>query len=418
MRSIIIICLLFAFYGISAQCPYTATLLAKNGTCIGDKLTVQTTHGLSKIVWYKDGLPVDSALATQQVGNSIVVAGNNGPGSADNQLRLIDGIYVDDYGNIFVSDGLNNRVQKWPPGAISGITVAGGNGPGNAPNQLDYPFAVSVDKLGNIFVLDQNNYNYRVTKWAPGSNVGTVVVGGNGRGSAANQLYFPSGMYLDCTGGIYITQISDVRGGEIRYWAAGEMNAIIIAGSQSDYKFNNPGSLWLDGQNNIFVTDVGCSCVAEIKHGENTGTMIIGGRETGAQKPVIPFPTGIYVDNYDNVTIGDQKRISWWKSGYSNGITLFKDASNVNNSGVYTFVDNKGNLYVTSSIQSTATGEDFNGTIYKLPLIVNIDSTYKATSAGTYYALITDVNGYTSSTDSIEINAPAAIPASIKIFSN
>ena len=57
-------------------------------------------------------------------------------------------VFVDNSGNVYVADVYNNRVQKWAPGATSGITVAGGNGPGNAANQLFQPYAIWVDAAG------------------------------------------------------------------------------------------------------------------------------------------------------------------------------------------------------------------------------------------------------------------------------
>ena len=37
-------------------------------------------------------------------------------------------------GDLYIGDSQNNRVQKWTPGASSGVTVAGGNGMGSAAN--------------------------------------------------------------------------------------------------------------------------------------------------------------------------------------------------------------------------------------------------------------------------------------------
>ena len=44
-----------------------------------------------------------------------------------------------------------------------------------------------------MYIVDDNNE--RVMKWAPGATEGTVVAGGNGRGSANNQF---DGMFGDC----------------------------------------------------------------------------------------------------------------------------------------------------------------------------------------------------------------------------
>ena len=71
------------------------------------------------------------------------MAGGNGNGSADNQLGSSSnsalGVALDASRNIYIADEKNHRVQKWAPGATTGITVAGGNGSGAAANQLSDP---------------------------------------------------------------------------------------------------------------------------------------------------------------------------------------------------------------------------------------------------------------------------------------
>lgn len=50
------------------------------------------------------------------------------PGNDACHLHYPHALYVDANDNVFVADGYNNRIQKWIPGAVSGITVAGGEG--------------------------------------------------------------------------------------------------------------------------------------------------------------------------------------------------------------------------------------------------------------------------------------------------
>ena len=86
-------------------------------------------------------------------------------------------------------------------------TVAGGNGWGSAPNQFGFPSSVYEDNNGNIFVAD--NFNHRIQKWTPGSTQGITVAGGNGAGSAANQLNGPAGVYIDDNRNIFIADQSN-----------------------------------------------------------------------------------------------------------------------------------------------------------------------------------------------------------------
>ena len=85
-------------------------------------------------------------------------------------------------------------------GAVT--TVAGGNGSGSAANQVDSPKGITIDDLGNLYVTERNNH--RVQKWAPGATVGITVAGGNGQGDAANQLNQPMDVAIDANGDIYV----------------------------------------------------------------------------------------------------------------------------------------------------------------------------------------------------------------------
>lgn len=83
-------------------------------------------------------------------------------------------------------------MQKWAPGATTGQTVAGGNGQGSAANQLNQPMGIAVDSAGNIYVSDSGNA--RVQIWEPNVGVGVPVAGGRGVGSDVDQLSWPRGI--------------------------------------------------------------------------------------------------------------------------------------------------------------------------------------------------------------------------------
>lgn len=86
--------------------------------------------------------------------------------------------------------------------ASSGVTVAGGNGKGSAANQLRFPEGLHVDSAGNLYVADL--LNHRVQMWAPGATSGVTVAGGNGQGAAANQFNHPYGVAVDSAGNVYV----------------------------------------------------------------------------------------------------------------------------------------------------------------------------------------------------------------------
>lgn len=177
-----------------------------------------------------------------------------GQGSNSNQFFSPMGIFIDKFENLYIADSYNNRIQKWAPGATSGVTVAGGNGAGSAANQLRTPISLSVDSDLNLFIVDQDNH--RIQKWTPGANSGVTVAGGNWQGSGANQLNRPVGVFIDPIGNIYI---SDTGNNRVQKFGPGKTTGVTIvggngAGSQQN-QLNKPLGILIDENNFLYITD-------------------------------------------------------------------------------------------------------------------------------------------------------------------
>ncbi|HUB59708.1 MAG TPA: hypothetical protein VL978_03340 [Puia sp.] len=188
--------LCFPFMSSFGQTGTSDSVTISGGPCVDSALSIKSPVPAVVITWMLNGTTVVASHAATQTADS-VVAGGNGGGSAANQFSLPDRLYVDAYGNMYIPDYLNNRVQKWAVGATSGITVAGGNGEGRNPNQLYWPSGVTVDAQGNIFIADQNND--RIQKWAPGVDSGVTVAGLNG------ELEEPTDLFMDAHGSLYVS---------------------------------------------------------------------------------------------------------------------------------------------------------------------------------------------------------------------
>lgn len=129
----------------------------------------------------------------------VIVAGGNGFGSGLNQLSGPNELCFDEDDNLYVADTFNHRILKYNLAVSSvGVVVAGGNGQGSALNQLNSPRGVSVDASGNVYASDGSNH--RIMKWAPGATAGIVVSGGIGQSSETNGLNFPYDMFYDEAG--------------------------------------------------------------------------------------------------------------------------------------------------------------------------------------------------------------------------
>ncbi|CAF4416020.1 unnamed protein product, partial [Adineta steineri] len=58
---------------------------------------------------------------------------------------------------IYVADWFNHRIMRWREGDTRGSIVVGGNGEGSASNQLNVPTRLAFDNEENLYVVDQNN---------------------------------------------------------------------------------------------------------------------------------------------------------------------------------------------------------------------------------------------------------------------
>jgi DNA-binding beta-propeller fold protein YncE len=78
----------------------------------------------------------------------------------------------------------------------NGTTIAGGNGIGSGSDQLNQPYGVCVSsKTGDIYIAD--NQNHRIQRWSPGAITGVTIIGITGvNGISATMLYSPSSVAL------------------------------------------------------------------------------------------------------------------------------------------------------------------------------------------------------------------------------
>jgi len=167
-------------------------------------------------------------------------SGDGGPATSAT-LNEPCGVAVDASGNLFIADGLNNRVRK--VSAADGIiTTVAGNGPSCAnlnscgggfsgdggpaiSASLNQPSRVAVDAAGNLFISDQGNQRIRKVS---ATGIITTVAGngiagfsGDGGPATSASLSAPAGVGVDGFGNLFI---SDYINGRIR-----EVSAAVVA---------------------------------------------------------------------------------------------------------------------------------------------------------------------------------------------
>jgi hypothetical protein len=107
--------------------------------------------------------------------NGKTVAGN---GSSDTiALNCPTGIVLDADNYLFIVDSLNHRIVGSGPNGFKCLVACSGS-PGLASNELNQPWSLSFDSYGNMFVADRNNHriqNFLLSTNSSGKNENLLI---------------------------------------------------------------------------------------------------------------------------------------------------------------------------------------------------------------------------------------------------
>ncbi|CAF4390075.1 unnamed protein product, partial [Rotaria magnacalcarata] len=219
---------------------------------------------------------------------------------------------------MFIADSRNHRIVRWKLNDTNGEVVLGGLGQGNRLDQLSWPSDMLIDKETNSLIICDRG-NRRVLRWSLSGNATTVkillrkifcfgialddqrylyisdsakhevlrykigkqkvnvVAGGNGEGSATNQLNWPTYLFVDREQSVYV---SDFRNHRVMKWKKDAKQGIIAAGGQGKgiamTQLSNPRELFVDRLGTIFVAADGSHRVMRWPEEATQGTVIVG----------------------------------------------------------------------------------------------------------------------------------------------
>ena len=162
---------------------------------------------------------------TSTIAGSAATAGSFADGTnGDAGFNYVLGVAVDAADNVYVADGQNYVIRKVRPSGTNWITttiagqvgISGANDGTNFDAQFGEPYAMSVDNAGNVYVTDAvNNTIRRLTP--SGTNWIVTTIGGlagtsgplaNGTNDAA-VFNSPLGVVADSVGNVYVADTSD-----------------------------------------------------------------------------------------------------------------------------------------------------------------------------------------------------------------
>lgn len=257
--------------------------------------------------------------------------GYSGDGGVAALAKLFDpwAVAVDATGNVYISDGGNNRVRKVNTSAIistiAGNGVQGYSGDGAAATlaQLSSPVGIAIDAMGNIYVADAFNNRIRKvnTSGIISTLAGTGLIGYSGDGAAATlaQLNYPTGVAVDAAGNVYINDqgnhcirkvntssiISTIAGTGVGGYSGDGGNAMLaMLWTPTGIAADAAGNLYIaDGVNNQRIRKINTSGIITTIAG--TGVQGYFGDGAVATLAQLNNPTGVAVDTGGNVYIAD-----------------------------------------------------------------------------------------------------------------
>ncbi|MHB1935628.1 MAG: NHL domain-containing protein [Acidobacteriaceae bacterium] len=238
-----------------------------------------------------------------QTGVITTVAGNGtagyqgdlGPATAA-ELNHPAAIAVDKAENIFIADSVNNRVRRVDAGtgiltlyAGDGSATYNGDGMQATLAALNNPQGLAVDAAGDLYLTD-TGYNLVREVVAATGNIQIVAgtagqpggFGGDGGLATSALLNAPTGLALDATGNLYISDSTNAR---IRKIVTGTITTYAGNGSAGfnstdgnpaiQAQLNQPNGLAIDSTGELYVADTANNAVRAVSDGRHFPAVVL-----------------------------------------------------------------------------------------------------------------------------------------------
>jgi uncharacterized protein (TIGR03437 family) len=258
---------------------------------------------------------------------SQTISGDGGP-ALQAGLNVPVDVYVDQAGNLFITDQFNNRIRKVAPNGtistVAGTGVAGFSGDGGPAidAEINTPTGIRGDNSGNLYIADVVNQRIRkvdssgiITTFAGNGNKG---YGGDGGLAIDASFYNAVRVAIDPSGNVLVADQSDHRirriapSGFITTIAGNGVGAFSGDGGPAiNASLNNPTAVAVDGGGVIYISDQFNQRIRKIAL-DGTITTIAGNGNPGfggdggpANAAILNYPGGITVDAAGNLYFND-----------------------------------------------------------------------------------------------------------------
>jgi uncharacterized protein (TIGR03437 family) len=264
----------------------------------------------------KDGLGnlfvLDDNYGIRKVAPDGTITTFTGATGSDLKIGTDGNLWLSEWWNIF-------RIEQGALTIVAGTNRPGYNGDGPAATtQLQSATALSPDSNGNVYFIDYlrvreltaDGQVKTIAGWVPPLSTADNI-------SALQALIYPAGLAVDRSGNVYISDsiYNKIRkvdpSGVITTIAGNGTSGNPVNGPALLSPLNQPGGLWIDGQNNIYAAVTGANAVVRISPDGMLTRQAGSGAQFGdsgdglALRATVPAPNNVSADAAGNLYIVD-----------------------------------------------------------------------------------------------------------------
>ncbi len=252
---------------------------------------------------------VFGVITTVAGGGEVALSADGGPATAA-VLAFPGDVAVNSAGHLYISDEGNRRIWRVDDSGMM-TTFFGGE-------VLSGPAGLFVGAGGSLYVADRGNH--RVLRIDSEGRATTLVGGGirafGGDGGPATGAYlaYPSDVFVDGSGNLYIADLGNVR---VRRVNASGLIETVAGGGVGDggpatgALLSNPFGVFADGSGNLYIADTSNQRIRKVDP-FGTVTTVAGNGQYGfsgdggwAIDARLADPIGVCVDGAGNVYVAD-----------------------------------------------------------------------------------------------------------------
>ncbi len=247
------------------------------------------------------------------------------------------------------ADTNNHRIRCY---TCNGMFVAKWGDPGGGAGQFQYPQGIAVNRRGEVIIADSGNHRIQITTGAPDRldelpGVPRFTFGR--RGAGPGELEGPGGLAVDGDDNIYVADVGNHR--IQKFDAQGRFLAVWGGPGREPGRFDRPMGLAIDHARKwLYVTDMDNGRVQKL---DLDGRFLLAWGELGTRLDQFYRPKGIAVDPRGDVYVVDTNNHRVKKYN-PEGVLLGSFGHRGMEDGELWFpfgvaVDDQGRLYVTDS---------------------------------------------------------------------